>query len=69
MTVCSPIKDGGLGIRKQVDFNKAFLGKWLWRFGLEEHRLRRCVLVAKYDLCTGGWCTDPVRKPHDCGKV
>jgi hypothetical protein len=62
--VCSPVKDSGLGVRKPVDFNKALLGKWLWRFGLEEHCLWRCVLVEKYSLCTGGWCTNPVRGPH-----
>ena len=65
--VCSPVKDGGMGVRNLVVLNKALLGKWLWRFGLEEHRLWRCVLVAKYGLCTEGWCTDPIPGPHGCG--
>ena len=39
-----------------MDFNKVFLGKWLWRFGVEEP-LALCV-VAKYGLRIGGWYTD-----------
>jgi hypothetical protein len=32
--VCSPINEGGLGIRNMRRFNQALLGKLLWRFTL-----------------------------------
>ena len=46
--VCARIANGGLGIRKITTFNKALLGKWLWRFGKEEDRLWKRVVVSKY---------------------
>ena len=52
--VCVPKAKGGLGVRSLVLFNKALLGKWLWRFGLEENNLWRRVLVEKFGVELGG---------------
>ena len=52
--VCAPIVNNGLGIRKLTTFNKALLGKWLWRFGKEEDRLWRRVVASKYGVEWGG---------------
>ena len=56
--VCMPIANGGLGIRKLTTFNKALLGKWLWRFGIEENRLWRRVLALKFGEELGGGGVD-----------
>ena len=52
--VCTPKAKGGLGIRSLVLLNKALLGKWLWRFGLEENNLWRRVVVEKFGVVIGG---------------
>jgi hypothetical protein len=65
--VCSPINHGGLGVRKIAVFNKALLGKWLWRFGLEESRLWRRVIASKYGVNFGGWHTRSIWGSHGCG--
>jgi hypothetical protein len=64
--VCSPLQFGGLGVRPLIPFNRALLGKWLWRFGMEEHHLWRRVLVAKYGVERGGWITNIPRGSHGC---
>uniref|UniRef100_A0A2N9IM18 Reverse transcriptase domain-containing protein n=1 Tax=Fagus sylvatica TaxID=28930 RepID=A0A2N9IM18_FAGSY len=65
--VCSPIPYGGLGVKNLRVFNKALLGKWLWRFGAEETHLWRRVIAAKYGEEWGGWQSKPYRGSHGCG--
>ena len=65
--VCAPLKNDGLGIRKLTTFNKALLGKWLWRFGIEETRLWRRVVALKFGEEWGGWSSKLGRGVHGCG--
>jgi hypothetical protein len=65
--VCSPMDEGGLGIRNIRRFNQALLGKWLWRFAHEEGAWWRSVLVAKYGTEWGGWCSKGIPGPHGVG--
>jgi hypothetical protein len=66
-TVCSPISDGGLGIRNVRKFNQALLGKWLWRFAHEEGAWWRSILVAKYGSSWGGWHSRDITEAHGVG--
>lgn len=54
--VCSPIKVGGLGVRRIGSFNQALLGKLLSRFWHEATHLWHWVIVSKYREDRGGWC-------------
>uniref|UniRef100_A0A2N9FQZ1 Reverse transcriptase zinc-binding domain-containing protein n=1 Tax=Fagus sylvatica TaxID=28930 RepID=A0A2N9FQZ1_FAGSY len=67
--VCSPLQNGGLGIRNLSVFNKALLGKWLWRYAVESDSLWCQVVDSKYGSQWGGdgtrikfwhdsWCGD-----------
>ena len=59
--ICEPIRNGGLAIRDLRRFNRALLGKWLWRYGMERETLWRRVVDVKYGSMRGGWCTNVVR--------
>ena len=62
--MCAPKVNGGLGIRKLTTFNKALLGKWLWRFGVEDTRLWRRVVALKFGEEWGGWSSKLGRGVH-----
>ena len=47
-----------LAIRDLRRFNRALLGKWLWRYGTEREALWRQVVDVKYGSMWGGWCTN-----------
>ena len=53
--VCQPIDCGGLGIKNLRLFNRALLGKWLWRYHLESNDFWKNVIDVKYGtLCEVG---------------
>jgi hypothetical protein len=61
---CTPLQSGGLGIRNMVVFNKALLGKWLWRYSTEHTSLWRQVIDSKYGCQRSAWCSDRVTATH-----
>jgi hypothetical protein len=54
------MKPGGLGVRNLIQFNRAMLGKWLWRYAMENEGLWRLVIETKYDNLRRGWYSKEV---------
>lgn len=59
--VWSPIAIGGLGFKNLILFNKAILGKWLWRFENEQYYLWRHAIASKYGIQRGGGALEEAR--------
>ena len=59
--VCTSKRKGGLGIRKLSNLNKALLGKWNWRFSMEEKAVWRSIISLKYGMEDGGWFSNSPR--------
>lgn len=53
-TMCSKGYEG-LGIWNLQILNKAWLGKWLWRFSVDIDKLWKTIIVGKFGD-KGGWC-------------
>jgi hypothetical protein len=66
-TICSSKVSGGLGVRNMVMFNKALMGKWLWRYALERDAIWRKVVDFKYGSMRGGWCSKEVGGSYGFG--
>jgi hypothetical protein len=62
--VCEPLMGGGHGIRNLTMFNKALLGKWLWRYAIESESLWRRVIDSKSGSMWGGWCSHIVTQAY-----
>ena len=65
--VCSSKVKGGLGIRSLSKFNKALLGKWNWRFTMEENSVWRNIISLKYGMEDGGWFSNTPRGSYGVG--
>lgn len=55
--VYCPIVNGSLGLQNLSNFNKALLGKWLWRYQMEGDSLWREFIDRKYGGDWGEWCS------------
>lgn len=51
--MCSPIYEGGLGIRRLVKLKRDLLGKWLYRHANARENFRGGVIKMKCQLM--GW--------------
>ena len=65
--VCADMRQGGLSICNLVTLNKALLGKWSWRFGVERDSLWNQVIIDKFGVEDGGWCSREVRGAYGVG--
>ncbi|RVW15066.1 putative ribonuclease H protein [Vitis vinifera] len=65
--VCLDKRSGGLGVKSLGAFNRALLGKWVWRFENERKVLWNQVIRGKYGEERGGWRSCESREAYGFG--
>ena len=65
--MCLSKEKGRLGIRSLATLNKALLGKWVWRFAIEDNPMWKKVITLKYQSEEGGWFTKEQRSSFGVG--
>jgi hypothetical protein len=50
-------------------FNRALLGKWLWRYGIERDAWWRVAVDSKFGSLWGGWCSHKPVGPFGVGRI
>ena len=65
--VCEDKSKGGLGVKSLGPFNRALLGKWVWRFTNEKKALWNQVIRRKYGEERGGSSSCEVREAYEVG--
>ena len=58
---------GGLGLRRLDLLNRALLGKWAWRFAVEDDSMWRSCIKTQYGSQNGGWFTPYPRGSYGVG--
>lgn len=67
LIVCWKKRKGGLGIRSLSVLNRALLGKWCWRYPLEEETFLKKAIMSKYGEEQLGGCSQNVRERYGLG--
>ncbi|RVX03364.1 putative ribonuclease H protein [Vitis vinifera] len=65
--VCLDKRSRGLGVKSLGAFNRALLGKWVWRFANERKALWNQVIRGKYGEERGGWRSCETREAYEVG--
>ncbi|RVW83717.1 putative ribonuclease H protein [Vitis vinifera] len=65
--MCLDKRKGELGVKSLGSFDRALLGKWVWRFANERKALRNQVIKGKYREEKGGWRSCETREAYGVG--
>lgn len=58
-------EQGGLGLGRLKERNLALLGKWLWRFSMDQGSLWHSIILSRYGQDGNGWdCNQNLPRAH-----